>query len=247
MCLGCGVGALCCCNAFPLGWTPTKVLTLWGQAREVVRHGQLWSSVITVSLGKPNLCVTTLLLFEVSKNDWYYFLFLPVLLRCNWHGAVSLVNIPSSQTETTWKKQKNIYIVFPWNENSSGFLSWPLSHVTHTVALVVFITLHINLSRILYLGVCAFWLLSSRFPSSTPTSGNHRSDLFFYEFVCFWSIIDLPHYISPGCTTRQSDISLHFRMSPMVSLGIMSSHKDTMSSLTVTPHCTVHTHDSFVF
>ena len=148
MCLGCGAGALCCCNAFPLGWTPTKVLTLWGQAREVVRRGQLWSSVITVSLGKPNLCVTTLLLFEVSKNDWYYFLFLPVLLRCNWHGAVSLVNIPSSQTETTWKKQKNIYIVFPWNENSSGFLSWPLSHVTHTVALVVFITLHINLSRI---------------------------------------------------------------------------------------------------
>ena len=28
------------------------------------------------------------------------------------------------------------------------------------------------------------------FPQS-PASGNHKSDLFFYEFACFWSIIDL--------------------------------------------------------
>jgi len=31
-------------------------------------------------------------------------------------------------------------------------------------------------------------------------SGNHNSDLFFYELVCFWSITDQQHYISSWYT-----------------------------------------------
>ena len=33
------------------------------------------------------------------------------------------------------------------------------------------------------------------------TTGDYKVDLFFYEFVCFWSIIDLQHYASSWCTT----------------------------------------------
>ena len=33
-------------------------------------------------------------------------------------------------------------------------------------------------------------------PPTTPASSNHKSDLFFYVFVCFESIIDLQHYVS---------------------------------------------------
>ena len=246
MCLGCGAGGLCCCNAFPWAGLPQKCSPC------EVRPGRWWD---VGSSGHPWLqfpweSQTFALLHFYSLKyprmiDFILFFF--QLYWCNWHGAVSLVNIPSSQIETTWKTQKKIYIVFPWNENSSGFLSWPLSHVTHIAVLVVFITLHINISRIYTWELVPF---DCYHPGSHPPPlPLVTTDLifFFYAFVCFWSVIDLPHYISPGCTTRQSDISLHFRMSPMVSLAVVSSHKDTMSLLTITPHCTVHTHDSFVF
>ena len=34
-----------------------------------------------------------------------------------------------------------------------------------------------------YNKLCAFWLASSNSPPP-PASGNHKSDLFFYEFIC---------------------------------------------------------------
>ena len=45
----------------------------------------------------------------------------------------------------------------------------------------------------LWLGVCFLWPPSSCSSSCHPPFGNHNSDLslFFKEFACFWSIIDL--------------------------------------------------------
>ena len=51
--------------------------------------------------------------------------------------------------------------------------------------------------------------------STCLASGNHKSDLLFYEFVClcvFWSISDLQHYLSSCCTTKRFHISTHFKM-----------------------------------
>ena len=43
-------------------------------------------------------------------------------------------------------------------------------------------------------------------PPPPPISGNHKSDLFFYEFVClfvcFWSTIDPQYYVSSWCTNH---------------------------------------------
>ena len=40
-----------------------------------------------------------------------------------------------------------------------------------------------------------------QFPSPpTPASGNHKPDLFFYGFVCFWSRIDLKDHVSSWST-----------------------------------------------
>ena len=37
--------------------------------------------------------------------------------------------------------------------------------------------------------------------SPSPTSGNHKTDAFFYEFVSFWTLFDLQHYGSFCYTT----------------------------------------------
>ena len=52
-----------------------------------------------------------------------------------------------------------------------------------------------------------------QFPSPlTPTSGYHKTDLFFYEFVYFRSIIDLKHYVSFRCTVQWFSVSVHYKM-----------------------------------
>ena len=57
-------------------------------------------------------------------------------------------------------------------------------------------------SAYLWLEAYAFYLASSNFPL-TLTSVNHRSDLSFWEMVCFWSKIDLNPMSFP--VTRHSD------------------------------------------
>ena len=37
-------------------------------------------------------------------------------------------------------------------------------------------------------------------------------------FVCFWSIIDLQHYVSSGCTVQWFNISIHFKMIATINL-----------------------------
>ena len=51
--------------------------------------------------------------------------------------------------------------------------------------------------------------------------GNHKSDLFFYELVCFWSIIDLQHDVSSWHTTQWFNISIHYKMITMIKLVVI--------------------------
>ena len=47
----------------------------------------------------------------------------------------------------------------------------------------------------IYLKTGSLYILTTFIQLSVPSS-NHKSYLFFYEWVCFWSIIDLQHYVS---------------------------------------------------
>ena len=61
-------------------------------------------------------------------------------------------------------------------------------HIKHTAVLIIFITLCITSLVLIYLIIGSLYLLIAfvQFPLSPPPgSGNHKSDLFFYEFVCF--------------------------------------------------------------
>ena len=81
----------------------------------------------------------------------------------------------------------------------------------------------------------------------TPNSGKHKSDLFCYDFVTFWSIIDLQHYVSYYCTTQWFYISIHIKMFTMIGLVTICHHKNILHSYWLySPHCTFHTHDSFI-
>ena len=64
-------------------------------------------------------------------------------------------------------------------------------HMPHTVVLIIFTMLYITFLVLIYLvaEICVFRLSSSDSLSPPPTSGNHKSDLFFFEcvrvLVCF--------------------------------------------------------------
>ena len=56
-----------------------------------------------------------------------------------------------------------------------------------------------------------------QFPSPhAPTSGDHKSDLFFYEFVWFWSVTNVQRFVSSCYTTQWFNISMHSEMITMV-------------------------------
>ena len=79
---------------------------------------------------------------------------------------------------------------------------------------------------VIYLTTRSLHLLPTFIPY-TPTSGNQKSNLFFCEFVCFWNIIDLQHYVSSCYTVEWSDISVHFKLITMISHYNLSPYKDT--------------------
>ena len=78
-------------------------------------------------------------------------------------------------------------------------------HMPHTVVLIIFTMLYITFLVLIYLvaEICVFRLSSSDSLSPPPTSGNHKSDLFFFEcvhvLVCFWHITELKGYDSSCC------------------------------------------------
>ena len=66
--------------------------------------------------------------------------------------------------------------------------SQQLACITYSSVHYIYRIVHYIPSTYLQLEVCTFWLLSSNSPSPypIPTSGNHKSGLFFYEFACLF-------------------------------------------------------------
>ena len=84
-------------------------------------------------------------------------------------------------------------------------------------------------------------------PPATLTSGSHKCDLFFNEFVCFWSIIGLWYYVSSCYTIKWCNISTCFKMITMVSLVTICHPKIIHSFWPYSAHCACHNCDSFIF
>ena len=100
-------------------------------------------------------------------------------------------------------------------------------HILHPALFTIFIMLCITALVLIYLITGSLYLLTTfiQFPlPPPPASGNHKPDLFFYEFVCFWSIIDLQHHVSSCYTTWWFDISTHFEMITVISLVTVCHH-----------------------
>ena len=79
-----------------------------------------------------------------------------------------------------------------------GIFSLNYFYTQHTTALIIFIMLYFTSLALTYLIIGSLYLLTIfiQFLSPLCTSGNHKSDLFSYEFffcllVCFWNVIDL--------------------------------------------------------
>lgn len=74
-------------------------------------------------------------------------------------------------------------------------LSWLSNpHVSRTAVLIMCILLYITFVVLIYLMTRSLYLLTTfiQFPLfPLPASGNQESDLFFYAFVCFCSVVDL--------------------------------------------------------
>ena len=77
-----------------------------------------------------------------------------------------------------------------------------------------------------------------------PNSGNHKPDLFLYEFVWlvgFWSKNDLQHCISSWHTTQRFTISIHYKMIIRISLVIICRHTKILHCYRLySLHCIFH-------
>jgi len=66
-----------------------------------------------------------------------------------------------------------------------------------------------------------------------PTCGNHKSDRFYCEFVCFWGTIDLRRYAGFWRTPEWLSVSIHHTASATVSSHHLSPCEGITLSLTV--------------
>ena len=82
---------------------------------------------------------------------------------------------------------------------------------------------------LIYLTIGSMFLSAAFIPIppslSPPSSDNHKTDLLFHDFVCFWTINDLRYYVSSCYTTYWFGVSIHFKMITMISLAL-SSYKN---------------------
>lgn len=91
-------------------------------------------------------------------------------------------------------------------------------HIWPTAVLTIQIMLHVTSLVLTYLIAGSVHILTTFIqfplptPQPTPASGNHKPDLFLYEFVCLGSIIYLQHYAGSWCTTQWFSISRYFKM-----------------------------------
>ena len=102
---------------------------------------------------------------------------------------------------------------------------------------------------IIYPIVRSLYFLTSFFQFSLPplTSGNHKSGLFFYEFICFVSFVCLKYYGSPWYTMQWFNISVHYKMITKISLVIICHYTKILHHYwQYTPPCTFHPCDSFI-
>ena len=106
--------------------------------------------------------------------------------------------------------------------------------------------LYITYLVLIYLITENLYLLTAfiQFPlASSLVSGNHIPDcLFFYEFVCFWSIIDLQHHVSSCYTIQWVFFSIHLKM---ISKSCDTTPYKDFNYWLYSPHCTFHTHNLF--
>ena len=70
--------------------------------------------------------------------------------------------------------------------------------------------------------------------------------LFFFEFICFWSINDLQYCVYSSCSTGWFYISVHFRIITIILFIICYYTKILPSCWLYYPYCTLHIHDSFI-
>ena len=100
------------------------------------------------------------------------------------------------------------------------------------------VIIHLKTER-LYL----FDWLHPVFPIPNPTCGNHRNDLFVYEFVYFWNLIYLGHYV-----TKNSDMIFLYisKWSPWSLVTVCCSIIILHSYCLYSPHCTFHVFDIYV-
>ena len=136
------------------------------------------------------------------------------------------------------------------------FLWWELLGFTltillqHIAALIIFVIIHyIPITYLSYnwkfIPFDCFYTVP---PPATLTSGSHKYGLFFYEFVCFWSMIALWYYVSSCYTIKWCNISTCFKMITMVSLVTICHHTKIIHSYwPYSAHCTCRNCDSFIF
>ena len=130
-------------------------------------------------------------------------IFLYFLLSYNWHTALCKFKVYSIMIWlayiTKWSPHlANVHHLI-WIQNKRNrkkyfSLWWELRIyslnnfcIKYTAVLIVLIMLYSTALVLIYLitKVCTSWLPSSSSPSPpAPASGNHKSDLFFYEVVC---------------------------------------------------------------
>ena len=120
-------------------------------------------------------------------------------------------------------------------------------HTQHTAVLIIFTKLYIPSLVLMYHIIGSLYLLTHLPPFLSPPTlpCNHKSDLFFYEFVCFPSIIDLQHCISSCYTTQWFDTAIHFKMITTVSLVTICHHTKMLHNYALcSPRCTFHARDA---
>ena len=95
---------------------------------------------------------------------------------------------------------------WPWVWVNSGSLWWTgrpgvlqfvgSQRVRHDWATELNWLIYIILIYLIKRSLCVNTTFIQFHSPFTPTSGYHESDLFFYEFVCFWRIINPQHCVS---------------------------------------------------
>ena len=126
--------------------------------------------------------------------------------------TISLVNIHHLTYIQNYKNRRKTFFDLWW-ELRIYLRTLVVCHIERAV-LILFIMLCMSSVVLVYLESGRFYFLITFIwlpPTLPSASDNHRSNLIFYDFVCFWSIFDLQHWVSSWCTSHCLDMSTHFK------------------------------------